>query len=200
MSPLAHHRLTARMMIAGLFPHVAAPPPSCFAAGVIAAAAALALTGGWDGHRMQGGAAPRLAGPASNETMVVRAAPGAPSVARNQKADRLGVAKVTTAGFPVAAVEVIGAENVSILFRSRFGQMVFQTDPLTATTYIAKDLAWPPFVVRSKHPSPIEQRFPEQEKAPAPGRRPIGCEPITSDVADPTGSGIIGRCIAMLVD
>jgi len=117
------------------------------------------------------------------------------SADRSWKADRLKTSKAGTAALPLAATEVIGAEDVSIRFRSRLGQVPFQSDPLTSTTYIAEGMVWPPVVVRAKPSTTIEQRFPEPITPPA--RRPAGCEPITSGLADPGLSNIIGRCIAM---
>jgi hypothetical protein len=129
------------------------------------------------------------------QSTVARATAAPEQVARDRKGDRVPVPKSAHDGLAVATVEVLGADNVTLMFRSRFGQVLLHSDPVSNATYVAKDFAWPAFVVRPRIPSPIEERFPET--GPGPDRRPQGCEPVSSEVADPHGPRIIGRCIAM---
>src|SRR3981189_2334814 len=53
----------------------------------------------------------------------------------------------------VTTVEVIGLRDASVIYRDRDGRILFQTDPLSNVTIVAKDVVMPELTVRETLPT-----------------------------------------------
>jgi hypothetical protein len=123
-------------------------------------------------------------------------------VNRSQKGDRLAITRHASGGAP----------DTAIVYRDRDGKVLFQTDPLSNTTVVAKDVMLPEVTVRENHrvvvttvpimapghtargPTPSV----ETSSRPAPGgpRLPIGCDPAFSPLANSASLNFAGRCLS----
>lgn len=126
------------------------------------------------------------------------------SVVRPTKGDRLVPAAAQQA-LPdaairrvVTAIEVIGVDDMSIVYRDRDGNILYRTDPVTNVTVIAKGVKLPEITVRQGERSPATPVPVTVPDAGKPAKLPIGCEPAASPIAAPELSHLTGRCLAAL--
>jgi hypothetical protein len=134
-------------------------------------------------------------------------------VNRSQKGDRLAITRHASGGAPViAAVEFVGLRDTAIVYRDRDGKVLFQTDPLSNTTVVAKDVMLPEVTVRENHrvvvttvpimapghtargPTPSVET--SSRPAPRGPRLPIGCDPAFSPLANSASLNFAGRCLS----
>jgi len=121
--------------------------------------------------------------------------PGAASVNRAEKGDRLGPTSLRAPKDAVATVEVVGIRDTAIVYRDRDGRVLFQTDPLSNITVVSRGFVLPQLTVRETSQSttaPIEPPHEPNAKPPI----PIGCEPLASPIAQPRLSHMTGRCLS----
>ena len=71
---------------------------------------------------------------------------------RSRKGDRLALTHRASGGAPmIAAVEFVGLRDIAIVYRDRDGKVLFQRDPLSNTTVVARDVVLPEATVRDSH-------------------------------------------------
>jgi len=96
----------------------------------------------------------------------------------------------------VATVEVVGVHDAAIVYRDRDGNVLFQTDPVSNVTVIAKGFVVPQLTLRDtpqSKPAPIIETPHDLDAAP---KLPIGCEPPASPIAEPALARLPGRCLS----
>ena len=121
------------------------------------------------------------------------------SVNRSGKGDRL-VAARTSNNAVITSVEVIGIRDAAIVYRDRDGRVLYQADPLTNATVVAKNVMLPDVTIRSNsqstvRPVPIENSpVPQAKESP---KIPVGCDPAFSPLAAAAGKyNFSSRCLA----
>ena len=121
------------------------------------------------------------------------------SVNRSGKGDRLAAAR-TGNNAVITSVEVIGIRDAAIVYRDRDGRILYQTDPLSNATVVAKNVLLPDVTIRSNsqspaRPVPIENPpVPQAKEAP---KIPVGCDPAFSPLAAAAGKyNFSSRCLA----
>src|SRR3979490_2598227 len=83
----------------------------------------------------------------------------------------------------VTTVEVIGLRDASVIYRDRDGRVLFQTDPLSNVTIVAKGVVMPELTVReTMRSTPARLEVPAALQAPP---IPVGCDPVVSAIAEP---------------
>ncbi len=123
-------------------------------------------------------------------------------VNRQGKGDRL--AAVRQGHNPViTSVEVVGLRDAAVVYRDRDGRVLYQTDPLTNATVVARDVVLPEVTIRSDaqsgvRPVPVESSppTPPQAKEPARPKIPVGCDPAFSPLSSAAKSNFSARCLA----
>lgn len=122
---------------------------------------------------------------------------GHETVNRAMKSDRLmPPANQPQAKRTVATVEVVGVHDTAIVYRDRDGNVLFQTDPVSNVTVIAKGFVVPQLTLRDtpqSKPSPMIETPHDLDAAP---KLPIGCEPPASPIAEPALARLPGRCLS----
>jgi hypothetical protein len=119
------------------------------------------------------------------------------NVNRAAKGDRLAP-PVHQAPRTVSSVEVVGVHDAAIVYRDREGHVLFQTDPVSNVTIIAKGFVVPQLTLRDgpeSKPAPMIAPPHDIDAAPA---LPVGCEPAASPVAEPALAHIVGHCISQI--
>jgi hypothetical protein len=120
-------------------------------------------------------------------------------VERAMKGDRLVPATnqpATAERRTVTAIEVVGLDDTTIVYRDRDGNVLFRTDPVRNVTVVAKGIKLPEVTVRrdaQTTPTPMPLRLPDDKQ----GKLPVGCEPPASPIVSPQLSRLPGRCLAM---
>jgi hypothetical protein len=117
-------------------------------------------------------------------------------VIRVTKSDRLSAPRATVGDRTVSTVEVIGVHDAAIVYRDRDGNVLFQTDPVSNVTVIAKGFVVPQLTLRDtpqSKPAPIIETPHDLDAAP---KLPIGCEPPASPIAEPALARLPGRCLS----
>jgi hypothetical protein len=116
-------------------------------------------------------------------------------------------------GAPViAAVELVGLRDTAVVYRDRDDKVLFQTDPLSNTTVVAKDVVLPEVTVRESHrvfvttvPIVVPRQsargsLPPVETSSRPASRGpkllIGCDPAFSPLANSASLNFAGRCLS----
>ena len=131
----------------------------------------------------------------------------APALAAVVKGDRLPVVPSVSRRATVSTIEVVGAREVTIVFKDRDGQVLFRSDPLANSTIIAKDVDLPVITLKEEpaaSTAPVVQRPPPRQEGgdppPAQPRRSkqIGCEAPVSALARSDASRVPGLCLAAL--
>ena len=131
----------------------------------------------------------------------------APVPAAVVKGDRLPVALSGTRRATVSTIEVVGAREVTIVFKDRDGQVLFRSDPLANSTIIAKDVDLPVITLKEEPAAStapvVQQPPPRQEGGDPPPAQPrrskqIGCEAPVSALARSDASRVPGLCLAAL--
>jgi len=85
-------------------------------------------------------------------------------------------------GMPAVSIEISGHSNSAITVRDRDGSLLYQVDPATRTTIVAKRMG---------------RGQPALASQPATSLRlPDGCESPFSPYAAPNKANVIGRCIS----
>jgi hypothetical protein len=102
----------------------------------------------------------------------------------------------------VTTVEVIGLRDASVIYRDRDGRILFQTDPLSNVTIVAKGVVMPELTVReSMRSTPARIEVPAALQAPP---IPVGCDPVVSAIAEPGLSlhlaRVTGHCVSQRDD
>jgi hypothetical protein len=102
----------------------------------------------------------------------------------------------------VTTVEVIGLRDASVIYRDRDGRILFQTDPLSNITIVAKGVVMPELTVReTMRSTPARIELPAALQPPA---IPVGCDPVVSAIAEPGLSrhlaGVTGHCVSQRDD
>jgi hypothetical protein len=122
---------------------------------------------------------------------------GHETVNRATKSDRLMLPpRHPQAQRTVATVEVVGVHDAAIVYRDRDGNVLFQTDPVSNVTVIAKGFVVPQLTLRDtpqSKPAPIIETPHDLDAAP---KLPIGCEPPASPIAEPALARLPGRCLS----
>jgi len=122
---------------------------------------------------------------------------GHESVNRAPKSDRLVLPpRYRHAARTVATVEVIGVHDAAIVYRDRDGNLLFQTDPVSNVTVIAKGFVAPQLTLRDtpqSKPAPLVATPRDLDAAP---KLPIGCEPPASPIVQPDLARLPGRCLS----
>ena len=122
---------------------------------------------------------------------------GHESVNRALKSDRLTLpANHPQSARTVTTVEVIGVHDAAIIYRDRYGNVLFQTDPVSNVTVVSKGFVVPQLTLRDtpqSKPAPIVETPGDLDAAP---KLPIGCEPPASPIADPALARLPGRCLS----
>jgi|HubBroStandDraft_6_1064221.scaffolds.fasta_scaffold424303_2 hypothetical protein len=96
----------------------------------------------------------------------------------------------------VATVEVIGVHDAAIVYRDRDGNVLFQTDPVSNVTVVAKGFVVPQLTLRDtpqSKPAPMVETPRDLDAAP---KLLIGCEPPASPIAEPALARLPGRCLS----
>jgi hypothetical protein len=134
-----------------------------------------------------------------------RAAAAAPAAV--VKGDRLPVLPGGSRRSTVSTIEVLGASDVTIVFKDRDGLVLFRSDPLANSTLVAKDVDLPVITLKEEPAAStapvVQQPQPTREGSeppPTQPRRPkqIGCEPPVSGLARSDASRVPGLCLAAL--
>lgn len=138
---------------------------------------------------------------------------GVDAVNRARKSDRVAVKQTPHAQErTIATVELIGLRDPAIIYRDRDGRVLFQTDPVTNVTVIAKGVVLPEITVRETSRSatrPVPSIVPsaansrEPSTPPTAIRRkpqtkptiPEGCDPAASPIASPELSHLLSKCM-----
>jgi len=126
-------------------------------------------------------------------------------VNRSRKGDRLALTRRASGGAPtIAAAELAGLRDTAIVYRDRDGKVLFQTDPLSNTIVVGKDvvshrvfvttvpIVAPGQTARGSTP-PVEA--PSRPTARGP-KLPIGCDPAFSPLASSASLNFAGRCLS----
>ena len=122
------------------------------------------------------------------------------AVNRTHKGDRLQARPVSEAGRAIASVEVVGIDNVAVVYRDRKGNVLFRTDPLSNMTIVAKGVSLPEVTVRESERVPAQQLPVKRiHEAPLPSSElPVGCESAVSVAADHVLARTPSRCVSAL--
>src|SRR5215217_2007236 len=112
------------------------------------------------------------------------------------KGDRLDRARPSAERKPVAVLEVVGVSQVAVVLKSRDGEILYSSDPLSNTTLVAKNADLPVVTLQEKASVPMVQNGPvgssparaqqgsETPASPAPRKpRAVGCETEVSPLA-----------------
>jgi hypothetical protein len=102
----------------------------------------------------------------------------------------------------VTTVEVVGIRDASVIYRDRDGRILFQTDPPSNVTIVAKGVVMPELTMReTMRSTPARIEVPAGLRAP---RIPVGCDPVVSAIAEPGLSrhlaGVTGHCVSQRED
>lgn len=131
------------------------------------------------------------------------------------KGDRLDRARPATERIPVAVVEVVGVSQVAVVLRSRAGEVLYSSDPVSNTTVVTKNVDLPVVTLSETASGPVAQSRPstpapartqegsqrgsETPAAPAPRKpRTIGCESEVSPLARGSVGREPSRCVVEL--
>jgi hypothetical protein len=130
----------------------------------------------------------------------------AQDVNRARKGDRLPAGALSRGPKQgIAAVEVVGLDNVAVVYRDRQGRVLFQTDPVSNATIVARGVALPEVTVRESNRAPARALPVEQSNQPAPtsvptSTMPVGCESAFSAMADRSLARVPARCVSSYDD
>jgi hypothetical protein len=119
------------------------------------------------------------------------------SVDRSRKGDREAPVGHLRDAPAIAAVEVDGLAEPTIIYRDGIGQELFRVDPGMKLTIVAKGLVLPAITIRRGNHPPRKPAA-----APAAPARPVAtCDPAFKPVGDPAeanvpGPTVPGRCLA----
>jgi hypothetical protein len=125
-------------------------------------------------------------------------AAAASGVNRARKGDRLARGPQTDAK-RITTIEIVGVNDVTIIYRDAEGRQVFRTNPVSNATITAKDIVLPALTIRDSDTtgtapvtvSPSTFRPVRMEK-----ELPVGCESPFSPYADPLAPRVTGRCVS----
>ncbi len=111
----------------------------------------------------------------------------------------------------VSVVEIVGLTQATVILRDRDGAILFRSDPVSGTTFVAKGADLPVVTIKEAPAAPVSQQAPEPSsveglspkregrEAPDPGerrQRRIGCETALSPLARGGAQQAPGRCLA----
>lgn len=119
------------------------------------------------------------------------------TVDRTRKGDREPQRALSRPVRTIAAVEVVGMEYPTIVYRGSDGEVLFHADPARRTTAVAKETVVPEITIR---PLPRTASEPVRH-VPQPTRAPglkFGCDPAFSPLTVPAEANTISRCLAGL--
>lgn len=131
-----------------------------------------------------------------------RVAVASAGLERSGKGDRGLVATPARAASRVTSVELVGVTNTTVILRDREGTVVFQSDPVTNTTLVGKDVDIPTVTVKevadsATQPQPARRRETREEPARSPKRAmPVGCEGVVSVLVSGDSRRVPGLCLA----
>jgi hypothetical protein len=128
---------------------------------------------------------------------------GLPTIVnRDRKGDRLAAARPRHNPV-ITSVEVVGLRDAAIVYRDRDGRVLYQTDPLSNATVVARDVVLPDVTIRSDaqsgvRPVPVESPplIPSQAKERDKPKIPVGCDPAFSPLSSAAKSNFSARCLA----
>jgi hypothetical protein len=122
------------------------------------------------------------------------------------KGDKLSRSVAVSERSTVSVVELVGVSQTAVILRDRDGKILFQSDPLTNTTLIARDVDLPVITLKQEERSPVLHQEPAPRREgnqppPASGRKskPFGCEGAVSPLAK-GHNGTPSLCLASLGD
>jgi len=135
---------------------------------------------------------------------------GAQQVDRGQKGDR-GQLVAAKPEHQIAAVEVVGLEQASIIYRDHAGKVLYRTDPVGNATVVVRGVKLPEVTVREGNGRPVRQidlpsTTPAQTPAKPESRKPEkaksqvpdGCEIAVSLLSESAAAQGPARCVAAL--
>jgi hypothetical protein len=97
----------------------------------------------------------------------------------------------------ITAIELLGLNNATVIYRDQSGRVLFHNDPTTQTTTVAKGVVVPDLTIRRNAPvAPRPAPVPRDAARDKPEKLPIACESAFSPVAAPALADIMGRCFA----
>ncbi len=137
---------------------------------------------------------------------------GMTAVNRAGKGDRLSAARQDHRNTVITTVEVIGVQDAAVVYRSRDGRILFQTNPLANVTVVAKGIALPEVTIRHiPRPASAPQQTAPAIKTLPPSLPQIppsnaaqepkileGCDPAFSPLTAAARANFSGRCLAAL--
>jgi hypothetical protein len=129
-----------------------------------------------------------------------RSAPVFEAGVSSGKGDRLPLSASRREPIPVFTLELGETAPSAIVLRSRSGDVLYKSDPMSGTTSMARDADLPvlnprdegPVVQKPARPQPIER-----PRASDPKLRPPGCEGVVSPLTR-IDSSLPGLCLASL--
>ncbi|GJE00097.1 hypothetical protein [Methylobacterium isbiliense] len=126
----------------------------------------------------------------------------AQSSAQLVKGDRLAARLPARAPVTPVAVEITGLDAAKVTLRNAAGDIVYQADSTTNTTWVARDTAVPHVTLRARDGAPVVERKPTPPQPPATEigtrqRMPEGCEGSISGLAGQEARRLRpSRCLA----
>ncbi len=130
----------------------------------------------------------------SIDTAQADQAEAVPVVNRERKGDRLA-RPARKDGKRISTIEIVGVQDVTIIYRDAEGRELFRTNPLSNATVTARDIELPAVTVRENGTSgtaPVTVDTPTRRDA----ELPVGCESPFSPYADPKAPKMAGRCVS----
>jgi hypothetical protein len=120
------------------------------------------------------------------------------------KGDRLAQAAGLAERITVSTVELVGVSRTTVILRDRDGNILFQSDPVSNTTVVARDVDLPVITLKQEERSPVRFLDPAQHREgnqppAATERKPktLGCEGAVSPLAK-GHTGLPALCLAAL--
>ncbi len=129
------------------------------------------------------------------------------SLVSSSKGDRLPLPAPSQPRSAVSTIEVQGLGQATVVFKSRDGQVLFRSDPISGTTQVARDVDLPVVTFKDEPAPPsvpvVQQPEPKREGSNPPAteprtRKPIGCEAPVSALARSEAARVPGLCLAGL--
>jgi hypothetical protein len=118
------------------------------------------------------------------------------NVDRARKGDREPQPALTRRVRTIAAVEVVGLLNPTIVYRDSDGQVLFHADPERRTTVIAKETVVPEITIRGTAGTAAVPARQAPQTPPRPPGLKFGCDPAFSPLTVPEEANTTSRCLA----
>lgn len=144
---------------------------------------------------------PGAVGRAGND--VSAPAPLSQSVVATAKGDRVAAPVMATERRSVSVVELVGVSNVKVVLKDTSGEILFQSDPRSNTTYFSKDTDLPVITLKEEASSdvrrtPVTRQSGEETTAPKRRGQPHGCLGAVSPLAQAGKEAAASLCVTGL--